>query len=135
APRTSREALVKGRSDVNDVAQQTLIAHWQCIVKNIDYHLETMKANFVTPFLVRKVFKQIFWFINFQLFNRMSQILWASRSADKTDGFRQVEARYPALSFKKQLTDLLMNIYGMIRDNLKKELSPFIDLCIQVEYR
>nr|GEY13138.1 myosin-17-like [Tanacetum cinerariifolium] len=65
------------------------------------------------------------------LFGRMSQILWASWSADKTDGFRQVEARYPALSFKKQLTDLLMNIYGMIRDNIKKELSPFIDLCIQ----
>ncbi|GJS09263.1 myosin-J heavy chain [Tanacetum coccineum] len=40
------------------------------------------------------------------------------------------EAKYPAFSFEKQLTDLLMKIYGMILDNLKKELSPFIGLCI-----
>ncbi|GKC49716.1 putative myosin ATPase [Tanacetum coccineum] len=54
APKTSRAALVKGRSHANAVAQQTLIAHWQSIVKDIDNHLKTMKANFVTPFLVRK---------------------------------------------------------------------------------
>ncbi|GKB19054.1 kinase-like domain, phloem protein 2-like protein [Tanacetum coccineum] len=40
------------------------------------------------------------------------------------------QAKYPAFSFEKQLTDLLMKIYGMILDNLKKELSPFIGLCI-----
>ncbi|CAI0473416.1 unnamed protein product [Linum tenue] len=44
---------------------------------------------------------------------------------------RQVEAKYPALLFKQQLTAFLEKIYGMIRDNLKKEISPLIGLCIQ----
>ncbi|TVU34255.1 hypothetical protein EJB05_16086, partial [Eragrostis curvula] len=44
---------------------------------------------------------------------------------------RQVEAKYPALLFKQQLTAFLEKIYGMIRDNLKKEISPLLGLCIQ----
>ncbi|XWS16193.1 hypothetical protein CRYUN_Cryun34aG0064100 [Craigia yunnanensis] len=40
------------------------------------------------------------------------------------DDLRQVEAKYPALLFKQQLTAFLEKIYGMIRDNLKKEISP-----------
>lgn len=48
------------------------------------------------------------------------------------DDLRQVEAKYPALLFKQQLTAFLEKIYGMIRDNLKKEISPLIGLCIQV---
>ncbi|KAF5812476.1 putative myosin ATPase [Helianthus annuus] len=71
APRTSRSSLVKGRSQANAVAQQALIAHWQSIVKSLDNYLKTMKANFVPPFLVRKVFTQIFSFINVQLFNSL----------------------------------------------------------------
>jgi myosin V len=45
---------------------------------------------------------------------------------------RQVEAKYPALLFKQQLTAFLEKIYGMIRDNLKREISPLVGLCIQV---
>ncbi|XP_038710394.1 myosin-17-like isoform X2 [Tripterygium wilfordii] len=71
APRTSRASLVKGRSQANAVAQQALIAHWQSIVKNLNSYLKTMKANYVPPFLVRKVFTQIFSFINVQLFNSL----------------------------------------------------------------
>ncbi|XP_059432809.1 myosin-17-like [Corylus avellana] len=71
APRTSRASLVKGRSQANAVAQQALIAHWQSIVKSLDNFLKTMKANYVPPFLVRKVFTQIFSFINVQLFNSL----------------------------------------------------------------
>uniref|UniRef100_A0A2P2MP34 Plant myosin MYS1 family protein n=1 Tax=Rhizophora mucronata TaxID=61149 RepID=A0A2P2MP34_RHIMU len=48
------------------------------------------------------------------------------------DELRQVEAKYPALLFKQQLTAFLEKIYGMIRDNLKKEISPLLGLCIQV---
>lgn len=44
----------------------------------------------------------------------------------------QVEAKYPALLFKQQLTAYVEKIYGMIRDNLKKEISPLLGLCIQV---
>lgn len=90
---------MKGRSQANAVAQQALIAHWQSIVKSLNNYLQMMKANYVSkisktyiqnfiflvgtisftnticflqvpPFLVRKVFTQIFSFINVQLFNR-----------------------------------------------------------------
>ncbi|WMV47058.1 hypothetical protein MTR67_040443 [Solanum verrucosum] len=44
---------------------------------------------------------------------------------------RQVEAKYPALLFKQQLTAYVEKIYGIIRDNLKKELGSLISLCIQ----
>ncbi|KAF5458799.1 hypothetical protein F2P56_022803, partial [Juglans regia] len=71
APRTSRASLVKGRSQANAIAQQALIAHWQRIVKSLNNFLKTMKANYVPPFLVRKVFTQIFSFINVQLFNSL----------------------------------------------------------------
>ncbi|CAI5465851.1 unnamed protein product [Closterium sp. Yama58-4] len=43
----------------------------------------------------------------------------------------QVEAKYPALLFKQQLTAYVEKIYGMIRDNLKKEISPTLAQCIQ----
>ncbi|CAK7356900.1 unnamed protein product [Dovyalis caffra] len=71
APRTSRASLVKGRSQANVVAQQALIAHWQSIVKTLNNCLKNMRANYVPSFLVKKVFTQIFSFINVQLFNSL----------------------------------------------------------------
>ncbi|KAL4195257.1 hypothetical protein AMTRI_Chr05g63720 [Amborella trichopoda] len=72
APRTSRASLVKGtRSQANYEAQKALIAHWQSIVKSLNNFLKTLKANYVPSFLVRKVFNQIFSFINVQLFNSL----------------------------------------------------------------
>ncbi|KAL5728695.1 hypothetical protein ACHQM5_001747 [Ranunculus cassubicifolius] len=72
APRASRASLVKGsRSQANAVAQQALIAHWQSIVKILNNYLKTLRANYVPPFLVRKVFTQIFSFVNVQLFNSL----------------------------------------------------------------
>lgn len=50
------------------------------------------------------------------------------------DGVAHVEARYPAILFKQQLTACVEKIFGLIRDNLKKELSPLLGLCIQVEF-
>ncbi|PNX84056.1 myosin-H heavy chain-like protein, partial [Trifolium pratense] len=44
---------------------------------------------------------------------------------------RKVEAKYPSLLFKQQLTAYVEKIYGILRDNLKKELASFISLCIQ----
>lgn len=52
--------------------------------------------------------------------------------AGGVETLRQVEAKYPALLFKQQLTAYVEKIYGMIRDNLKKEISPLLGLCIQV---
>ncbi|GJN41199.1 hypothetical protein PR202_gn00544 [Eleusine coracana subsp. coracana] len=73
APRTSRASLMKGssRSNTNTAAQQALIAHWQGIVKSLGSFLNILKVNNVPPFLVRKVFTQIFSFINVQLFNSL----------------------------------------------------------------
>ncbi|GAV80711.1 Myosin_head domain-containing protein/IQ domain-containing protein/DIL domain-containing protein [Cephalotus follicularis] len=48
------------------------------------------------------------------------------------DGVSHVEARYPAILFKQQLTACVEKIFGLIRDNLKKELSPLLGLCIQI---
>ncbi|XP_028790296.1 myosin-11-like [Neltuma alba] len=72
APRTSRACLVKGSLTVaNTEAQRALIAHWQGIVTSLGNFLNTLRANHVPPFLVRKVFTQIFSFINVQLFNSL----------------------------------------------------------------
>ncbi|XVF25184.1 hypothetical protein REPUB_Repub13aG0191500 [Reevesia pubescens] len=76
------------------------------------------------------------------LFGRMSQGLRGSpqsagfsflngRVLSGLDDPRQVEAKYPALLFKQQLTAFLEKIYGMIRDNLKREISPVLASCIQ----
>ncbi|KAL0920411.1 hypothetical protein M5K25_009547 [Dendrobium thyrsiflorum] len=54
------------------------------------------------------------------------------RMVNGLNDLRQVEAKYPALLFKQQLTAFLEKIYGMIRDNLKKEISPLLGLCIQL---
>ncbi|KAL8191953.1 hypothetical protein R6Q57_028684 [Mikania cordata] len=59
----------------------------------------------------------------------ISLIDWQTTSA--SDTLQQVEAKYPALLFKQQLTAYVEKIYGMIRDNLKKEISPLLGLCIQ----
>ncbi|KAK9273704.1 hypothetical protein L1049_018514 [Liquidambar formosana] len=47
------------------------------------------------------------------------------------DGVSHVEARYPAILFKQQLTACVEKIFGLIRDNLKKEISPLLGSCIQ----
>lgn len=54
--------------------------------------------------------------------------------ADKSDLLIRIEAKYPALLFKQQLTAYVEKIYGTIRDILKKEISKYLSLCIQVEF-
>lgn len=44
----------------------------------------------------------------------------------------KVDAKYPALLFKQHLTAYVEKIYGMIRDTVKKNIAPFLNLCIQV---
>ncbi|KAG6400856.1 hypothetical protein SASPL_137700 [Salvia splendens] len=73
APRISRANLIKGgsRNQANAAAQEILIAHWQGIVNSLGNFLNILKTNHAPPFLVRKVFTQIFSFINVQLFNSL----------------------------------------------------------------
>ncbi|KAK4772709.1 hypothetical protein SAY86_014484 [Trapa natans] len=71
APRTSRASMRKGRAQANAVAQKALNDHWKGIVSCLNDCLKTMRANYVPPFVVRKVFTQMFSFINVQLFNSL----------------------------------------------------------------
>ncbi|KAI8554941.1 hypothetical protein RHMOL_Rhmol05G0135000 [Rhododendron molle] len=69
-------------------------------------------------------------------FGRMTQGFRSSPSSANLS-FRglevhQVEAKYPALLFKQQLTAYVEKIYGIVRDNMKKELSPLLSSCIQL---
>ncbi|XP_071721684.1 myosin-9-like isoform X2 [Rutidosis leptorrhynchoides] len=73
APRLSRANLLKGTAVAlaSAASQDILIGHWQGIVNNIGCFLNMLKSNNVPPFLVRQIFKQIFSFINVQLFNSL----------------------------------------------------------------
>jgi hypothetical protein len=51
----------------------------------------------------------------------------------RPDTASMVQAKYPALRFKQQLTAYVEKIYGIMRDNLEKEISPFLTMCIQVQ--
>ncbi|KAL5698272.1 hypothetical protein ACHQM5_029334 [Ranunculus cassubicifolius] len=70
-----------------------------------------------------------------QLKQNVQRMAHGLKSPLKFIGFGEnashVEARYPAILFKQQLTACVEKIFGFIRDNLKKELSPLLGLCIQ----
>ncbi|XP_039123360.1 myosin-6-like [Dioscorea cayenensis subsp. rotundata] len=70
------------------------------------------------------------------LFGRMTQGLRSSLSSanievDGLDFVRKVEAKYPALLFKQQLAAYEEKIYSIIRDNVKKDLTSLLSICIQ----
>ncbi|KAK4488660.1 hypothetical protein RD792_004431 [Penstemon davidsonii] len=75
------------------------------------------------------------------IFGRMAQVRTSSMITGLSSGYSgmegnpiarsRIEAKYPALLFKQHLTACVEKIYGMIRDGLKKEISPFLNLCIQ----
>lgn len=48
------------------------------------------------------------------------------------DIVRHVEAKYPALLFKQQLIAYVEKIYGIIRENMKKDMLQIVPSCIQV---
>ncbi|XP_051141861.1 myosin-6-like isoform X2 [Andrographis paniculata] len=62
---------------------------------------------------------------------RSSSGKYAAAADAALESVQQVEAKYPALLFKQQLTAIVEKIYGIIRDNLKKELGSLLALCIQ----
>ncbi|VFQ72394.1 unnamed protein product [Cuscuta campestris] len=67
-------------------------------------------------------------------FGRMfrSSFTSSSLSIRGLDGIQLVEAKYPALLFKQQLTAYVEKIYGILRDNMKRDLSQLLTSCIQV---
>ncbi|WCJ24163.1 myosin 2 [Euphorbia peplus] len=68
-------------------------------------------------------------------FGRMTQSFRASPSATNLkvgkDMVYMVEAKYPASLFQQQLTAYMETMYGIIRDNFKRELLPQLNSCIQ----
>ncbi|KAL4297253.1 hypothetical protein GQ457_12G001630 [Hibiscus cannabinus] len=66
------------------------------------------------------------------LFARMTKSFRSSSANLQAGIVSQIEAKYPALLFKQQLSAYVEKIYGIIRDNLKRELAPLISRCIQV---
>lgn len=46
------------------------------------------------------------------------------------EGFKPVEAKYPALLFKQQLDAFVQKIFPMMRDNIKKVITPLLANCI-----
>lgn len=50
---------------------QQLSPHWRNILDVFDGLLETLKAANVPQFLVKKLFQQLFSFVNVQLFNQL----------------------------------------------------------------
>ena len=73
----------------------------------------------------------------FERFNSRLRAASAFSDADKDEppvgipGVRQVDAKYPAFLFKQQLTAFVEKIYGFLRDNMKKEITPQLGSCIQ----
>ncbi|KAJ6912075.1 myosin-6-like isoform X2 [Populus alba x Populus x berolinensis] len=68
-------------------------------------------------------------------FGRMAQGFRTSPSSANLrvgKDIQMVEAKYPALLFKQQLTAYVETIYSIVRDNFKKDLSPLLSSCIQV---
>ncbi|CAI7855727.1 unnamed protein product, partial [Closterium sp. NIES-53] len=50
---------------------------------------------------------------------------------DGSSSLKLVEAKYPALLFRQQLTAYVEKVFGLIRDNLKRDISPVLGQCIQ----
>ncbi|KAL4578472.1 hypothetical protein LXL04_014595 [Taraxacum kok-saghyz] len=65
------------------------------------------------------------------IFGRMAQSFRKSPSYSDLEIVRHVDAKYPALLFKQQLNAYVEKIYGIVRDNLKKELSTHLRCCIE----
>ncbi|KAK7328961.1 hypothetical protein VNO77_23101 [Canavalia gladiata] len=128
------ERIISVASIVEAQDNTDVLAYWLSNTSTLLWLLQrTLKASGVaslTPQRPRTA--------SSSLFGRMSQGLRSSpqnaasfQGLGKFDDLRQVEAKYPALLFKQQLTAFIEKIYGMIRYNIKKEISQLLGLCIQ----
>ncbi|KAL5720520.1 hypothetical protein ACHQM5_013185 [Ranunculus cassubicifolius] len=125
------------RSSVEDQENINELAYWLSTTSTLLFLLQnTIKAsNTASPISHRSRNSPT------TLFSRMAQGLRSSpTSMGISSGYSgmvgkseksRIEAKYPALLFKQHLTAYIEKIYGMIRDSLKKEISSFLNLCIQ----
>ncbi|KAL6871437.1 hypothetical protein ACP4OV_014266 [Aristida adscensionis] len=62
----------------------------------------------------------------------LGRMVFRSSSIVDMDLVREIEAKYPAFLFKQQLTAFVEGLCGMIRENVKKDLSSLLSHAIQV---
>ncbi|KAL2330949.1 hypothetical protein Fmac_018530 [Flemingia macrophylla] len=122
---------IESREGIHD------LAYWLSTTSTLLFYLQcTMKASNTSKAVSRNRNSPA------TLFGKMAQGLRSSSMGlgissgysgmvDKPNDQSKVEAKYPAILFKQHLTAYVEKIYGMIRDSLKKEISPFLNLCIQ----
>ncbi|CAH2037137.1 unnamed protein product [Thlaspi arvense] len=95
----------------------------------------TLKAGSIPPSRHRAMSTSLFGRVSQSLRGSPQSAAFSFMNGRATGGgldeLRQVEAKYPALLFKQQLTAYLEKIYGMIRDHMKKEIAPLLASCIQ----
>nr|ABN08189.1 Dilute [Medicago truncatula] len=123
---------IESQEGINDLAYwlsttSTLLFYLHCTLKVSNNTTKALSRNRNSPAT---------------LFGKMAQGLRSSSMGigissgysgmvEKPNEQSKVEAKYPAILFKQHLTAYVEKIYGMIRDSLKKEISPFLNLCIQ----
>ncbi|XP_012567542.1 myosin-12 isoform X2 [Cicer arietinum] len=125
------------RSSIESQEGMNDLAYWLSTTSTLLFYLHcTLKVSNTTKTLTRNRNSPA------TLFGKMAQGLRSSSMGmgissgysgmmEKPNDQSKVEAKYPAILFKQHLTAFVEKIYGMIRDSLKKEINPFLNLCIQ----
>ncbi|CAL0310840.1 unnamed protein product [Lupinus luteus] len=125
------------RSSIENQAGIIDLAYWLSTTSTLLFYLQcTLKTSNSTRTVSRNRNSPA------TLFGKMAQGFRSSSTGmgissgysgmmDKSNEQFKVETKYPAILFKQHLTAYVEKIYGMIRDSLKKEIIPFLNLCIQ----
>ncbi|KAG5627286.1 hypothetical protein H5410_012504 [Solanum commersonii] len=126
------------RSSIEDQDNTGDLAYWLSTSSTLLFLLQsTIKAGNVptrSPYRNRSSPTTLFGRMAQQGFRSTSLSMAISSGYSGIEGSpnvrTRIEAKYPALLFKQHLIACVEKIYGMIRDNLKKEISPFLNQCI-----
>ncbi|PHT60094.1 Myosin-17, partial [Capsicum baccatum] len=126
------------RSSIEDQDNTSDLAYWLSTSSTLLFLLQsTLKAGNAptrSPYRNRSSPTTLFGRMAQQGFRSTSLSMAISSGYSGIEGSpnirTRIEAKYPALLFKQHLTACVEKIYGMIRDNLKKEISPFLNQCI-----
>ncbi|KAF5736685.1 myosin-6-like [Tripterygium wilfordii] len=148
APRTSRSSALK--SSGRSFGSSLPASPWQSIIESLDGLLSALKENFVPPGLVKRMFSQIFSYINIQLFNSLllrrecctfsngeyvksglaELELWCARAKDEYAGLSWDELKHT----RQAVGFLVIHQKSRISfDEIKNDLCPV--LSIQQLYR
>ncbi|KAK1310202.1 hypothetical protein QJS10_CPA08g00148 [Acorus calamus] len=137
APRSARVRSIRGSSKSihsSLVAKQASSIHWQNIVKSLDHIMDTLHENHVPSMITRKIFSQVFSFINVQLFNSNGEYVksglqeleqWCSKATDEFAGMS-----WDALQHIRQAVGFLVFHQKAQKslDEIIKELCPALSV-------